>query len=232
MGSQTAPGLAALLFLTGLRLGYWQPALGNRKKDEANRGMRPKLIAAELFARFPGLQSAEWYLSDGGHFENTGVYALLKRRVPLIVLADCGADPAYALEDVENLVRKACIDYAAKIEFIAPPAGTTKLHEAIGTPAILRKPVTPEDRQSLLLARIVYADGSCGTLVVVKPRVVPGLSLDLASYAGRNAAFPQQTTGDQFFDEAQWEAYHQLGLHLGDLLTPDNLRVMRGWVCG
>jgi hypothetical protein len=230
MGSQTAPGLAALLFLTGLRLGYWQPALGNRKKDEARRAMRPKLIAAELFARFPGLQSAEWYLSDGGHFENTGVYALLKRKVPLIVLADCGADAGYLLEDVENLVRKACIDYAAKIEFIAPPAGTTKLHEAIGTPASFRKPVTPEDHQSLLLARIDYADGTCGTLVVVKPRVVTGVSLDLASYAGRNTAFPQQTTGDQFFDEAQWEAYHQLGLHLGDLLTPDNLLLMRGWV--
>jgi hypothetical protein len=28
-------------------------------------------------------------------------------------------------------------------------------------------------------------------------------------------AFPQQTTADQFFDEAQWESYRALGYHLG-----------------
>lgn len=54
------------------------------------------------------------------HFDNTGIYALLKRRLPLMVLADCGADPRYVFDDVENLVRKARIDYNADIEFIDP----------------------------------------------------------------------------------------------------------------
>ena len=30
--------------------------------------------------------------------------------------------------------------------------------------------------------------------------------------------FPQETTADQFFDEAQWESYRKLGLVIGTLI--------------
>lgn len=233
MGSQTSPGLAALLFLSGLRLGYWQRALGDRKDEDARTVLRPELVMDEALARFPGLQSAQWYLSDGGHFDNTGVYSLLKRKVSLIVLADCGADPGYQFEDLENLVRKAEIDYGAGIEFLPPPAladggsgAEERLRAFIGTPADFKP---GEGEQCLLLGRIRYGDGSCGTLIVVKPRLVPGLPLDIVAYGRRNAVFPQQHTGDQFFDEAQWESYHQLGLHLGLLLTAEHVAALEHW---
>jgi hypothetical protein len=66
-------------------------------------------------------------------------------------------------------------------------------------------------------------------LLVVKPRMVPGMTLDIARYGARNTDFPQQTTGDQFFDEEQWEAYHQLGCLLGAPLTPANLDLIEAW---
>lgn len=233
MGSRTSPGMAALLFLSGLRLGYWQRALGDRRDEDARAVSRPELVMDEALARFPGLQSAQWYLSDGGHFDNTGVYSLLKRKVRLIVLADCGADPAYHFEDLENLVRKAEIDYGASIGFVPPAAladsggeAAKRLRAFIGTPADFKP---GEGEPCLLLGRIRYDDGSRATLVVVKPRLVPGLPLDIAAYARHNGAFPQQTTGDQFFDEAQWEGYHQLGLHLGLLLTQEHLGLLEGW---
>ena len=228
MGSQTSPGSAALMFLSGLRLGYWHAAVNRRQGEPERWTNRPRLVMSEAFARFPGLRSAEWYLSDGGHFDNTGVYALLKRQARLIVVADCGADPGYAFEDLENLVRKAAIDYCCDIEFIAgcptlPPA----LQAAIGRPADFKP---GEGAQCLLLGRVTYHDGSKATLVVAKPRVVPGLPLDLEAYAARNEAFPQQGTGDQFFDEAQWESYQQLGLHIGALLTRANLNALHDCV--
>jgi hypothetical protein len=34
---------------------------------------------------------------------------------------------------------------------------------------------------------------------------------DVAGYASAMKPFPQQPTGDQFFDEAQWESYRRLG---------------------
>lgn len=38
---------------------------------------------------------------------------------------------------------------------------------------------------------------------------------DVRSYAASHRAFPQETTLDQFFDEAQWESYRKLGEHIG-----------------
>lgn len=215
MGSLTRPGVAVMTFLSGFRLGYWQRSL--IKGDAAPRfGLaKYRSMLQEMFARFPGLNAPYWYISDGGHFDNTGVYALLKRRLPLIVLADCGADPDYRFRDVENLVRKARIDHDALIEFVEPAS-----LEPVAGPLATRFG-TPDSigpgggEECLLLARITYAEGHKGTLLIVKPRVVPDLDLDIAGYADRNASFPQQSTLNQFFSEEEWEAYCALGLALG-----------------
>ncbi|SEQ32915.1 Patatin-like phospholipase [Solimonas aquatica] len=235
MGSQTRTGVAALLFLANLRLGYWL-----RNPLEV-RGRFARLLwqlwgkycgtGAEMLASFPGLRGPAWYLSDGGHFDNTGIYALLKRRLPLMVLADCGADPLYVFNDVENLVRKARIDYGADIEFIDPRSlpctpQQEPLRELFDTPDGIGPRL---DRQYLMLARVRYEDGSLAALLIVKPRRSAQLPLDVAGYADRDGGFPQQTTGDQFFDEAQWESYCELGLRLGAAITPELLALLPQW---
>src|SRR5690606_17969351 len=63
-----------------------------------------------------------------------------------------------------------------------------------------------------------------------KPRRLPTLPLDVIGYADRDALFPQQTTGDQFFDEAQWESYHALGRLLGASITAELLDRLPEWV--
>ena len=231
MGSRTSPGFASLLFLSGLRLGFWTRSLLDLSKSENRLPKRfrsallrfapkPLAIVAESMARFPGLFSSIWYVSDGGHFDNTGIYALLKRRPKLIVAADCGADPKYLFSDLESLVRKAKIDFGATIEFV--DAGKlvesipAELAAALGTP----ETISPDaGSRWLVLGRIRYRDGSEGSLLVIKPRRLDEMSFEIVAYADRNPDFPQQSTGDQFFDEAQWEAYHQLGVLLGGRLT-------------
>lgn len=228
MGSSTRPGLAALMFLSGLRLGYW---LENPEpQEQANwsrlfRYLGPKYAAllSELFGQFPGVRNPYWYLSDGGHFDNTGVYALLKRKLRLIVLADCGADPLFLFCDLENLMRKAKIDLDVDIEFIDPVSIPNICRNMFGTPTS----ITPDPgMQHLLLARIRYGDGARGLLLVVKPRRLTALPFDVVGYADRHPTFPQQTTGDQFFDEAQWESYFALGKTLGASVTPDLLALL------
>ncbi|WP_254241782.1 patatin-like phospholipase family protein [Achromobacter pestifer] len=256
MGSRTRPGIAALLFLMSARLGYWYTVPkavqstrqewrggGESSSSEASRSPRcerpaawlagrfPKAAAvlSELLARFPGLRSDAWYVSDGGHFENTGVYALLKRELPLIVVADVGADPKYRCEDLENLVRKARIDYAAEIEFLdASRLPWTQASTAMTTLADLAEHGSEPGCGCLLPALIRYSSGRQGVLLVCKPRVPKQAPLDLASYArdARGSGFPQQSTGDQFFDEAQWEAYHLLGLLTGQHLTATVLEML------
>jgi hypothetical protein len=56
-------------------------------------------------------------------------------------------------------------------------------------------------------------------LLVVKPNICHGLPVDLINFKAKHPEFPQQTTVDQFFSEAQWESYHQLGRYLGGRLS-------------
>ncbi|MEO6926417.1 MAG: hypothetical protein ABI129_07070 [Rhodanobacter sp.] len=216
MGSMTRTGTAALFFLSGLRLGYWWAnQLGSKKWSWLHLG-KTRAALQEMLARFPGLQNPVWYLSDGGHFDNTGIYSLLKRELSLIVLADCGADPDYVFADLENLTRKARIDMDIAIDFIDPaslPASAgAALRARFGTP----DSITPDPgNQHLLLARISYPSGASGCLLVVKPRLVCELPLDVAGYADSHRDFPQQSTAEQFFNESQWESYCQLGETLG-----------------
>lgn len=240
MGSQTSPGLAFMLFLFGGRLGYWARNLITppREIDQRNSASNASplwrwcnvvfapggYLFAEMFARFPGLGSAKWFLSDGGHFENTAVYALLKRRLPIIILADCGADPGYVFDDIENLVRKARIDFQTTITFYdyAP-------FDAVGAKAQVRANAVSAP---LLMARIGYPDRAPGVLIIVKPHWLEDMPLDSACYAQRNPVFPQQSTGDQFFDEAQWEAYHQLGWQAGQDIDEQMLLDAREYALG
>lgn len=219
MGSRTAPGLAFLLFLIGGRLGYWLPNLYPPDKDRPCSDPVPPLFA-EMFARFPGRNGKHWFVSDGGHFENTAVYPLLKRRVKTIIVADCGADPDFQFGDLENLIRKARIDYS--IDIIFSPVETTDFTSV----AELKR---SGESAALIKAQILYPQQGAnpameGTLLIVKPHRLQGMGLDTASYAERHADFPQQTTGDQFFDEEQWEAYHQLGLQAGKAITAAMLK--------
>lgn len=244
MGSNTRTGTAALLFTSAIRLGYWNENLLIRKRkyiattaeklDRHDRKIKPetfphlRALIGEMLAFFPGMNSSLWYVSDGGHFDNTGVYALLKRRVPLIVLADCGADPDYHYEDVENLVRKARIDYATRIEFLDNSVVEPALAGRFTTPDLLTQRENPAP---FMLARICYPDREdYAALIVVKPHLIADLGLDTERYAARQPAFPQQPTSDQFFDENQWEACHTLGWKMGEWLSEEILDKAPGWV--
>jgi hypothetical protein len=213
LGGQTSSGLAMLLFMAGVRLGYWwemaPPASGLQALLSPTKY---RLLFGEALARFGGTEDRFWYLSDGGHFENTAAYALLRERTRLMVVADAGADPAYAFEDLENLVRKVRIDLQAEIEFVdVDSAGESSL-AFFGSLDQLRDPASSA---CMALARVRYTDGGRSWLVYVKPNIFGGLPIDLINYKRDNPTFPQEPTTDQFFGESQWESYFRLGRELG-----------------
>jgi hypothetical protein len=66
------------------------------------------------------------------------------------------------------------------------------------------------------LGRICYSaidgpDAPDGILVYLKPAVYGREPQDVLDYAARKTQFPQESTLDQFFGEAQFESYRQLG---------------------
>ncbi len=80
--------------------------------------------------------------------------------------------------------------------------------------------VTQLSLRHAALARITYLDDptTISHLLLVKPTPIGEEPQDLLNYHSANPAFPQQTTADQFFDEAQWESYRRLGQHIAEKL--------------
>jgi hypothetical protein len=56
------------------------------------------------------------------------------------------------------------------------------------------------------------ADDRKGQLLWIKPAIVKTDPADVRQYRFENDVFPQQTTLDQWFDEAQFESYRRLGV--------------------
>lgn len=226
LGKSTRSGIAALLMMSGIRLGYWWDSLGMGGQAVAKRIGKYGQLWSELRGRFDGDRRQDWFLSDGGHFENTAAYALLREECELIVVADCGADPRYAFGDLENLVRKARIDLQADITFLRPLRPDRDLPVVFGS---LNELASPDSEACLALARIDYRRGEqTGYMIIVKPNMSNGVPVDLVNFKSDNPLFPQEPTTDQSFSEAQWESYFQLGQTLGRYLDldPEHLQDM------
>ena len=164
----------------------------------------------ELFGRTNCDDKSRYiHLSDGGHFENLALYELVRRHCRYIIVSDCGADPDVGFDDFGNAVRRIREDFGVEIEIDLSPLrpgadGISKQHMAVGT---------------------VHYNGNGndkGTLLYYKPSLTGDEPGDITQYRKRNSAFPHESTGDQFYDEAQWEAYRRLGEHAAN----DSLRFM------
>jgi hypothetical protein len=206
MGYHSSTLVALVMFFFNVRLGWWlrNPALDDADVSRKELGSLG-LLAAEALGRTSEGESFV-YLSDGGHFENLGLYEMVRRRCRRIVVVDAAHDPNYAYEDLANCVRKVRVDFGIPIEF----------NDGLPTVASCRRTRLP-----FALGRIRYgtADGQGakdGTIVYLKPALCGDEPTDVADYAQRSrrgsTAFPQQPTSDQFFDEAQFESYRILGL--------------------
>jgi hypothetical protein len=238
IGAGTSLGTSILATMANVRLGYWwrsRLAHGWRAAfwAEANDTVQNYLFL-ELRGKFTGTARSRWYLTDGGHFDNTGVYPLLQRRVPFIIACDNGADPHYRMEDVMRLVGRARTDLGIDITFLDEMALADKLGPrspiagAVGTLGALRRRGSPVEPGGPIaaLATIDYGPDAKGVsreglLLLVKPKLAWLEPPEVLAYQSRQAEFPQQTTGDQFFDEEQWEAYRRLGEIAGERLFPE-----------
>lgn len=232
LGRSSSLGYSLLLGLANVRLGTWWPS--GYGKDRAplaerlfERALRTQTyLLYEILGRFYGLHRNWQYLSDGGHFENTAIYELLRpeRKVGLIVACDNGCDPDYRFGDLANLIRLARIDFRIEIEVDREITTNPELHRVFGVPEDFESATCRSDRCAMLLnvyrhdARAERGSRPDCRIILLKPRRLASAPLDVHEYGERQKAFPQETTADQFFDEAQWESYRRLGLDVGRLV--------------
>ena len=214
MGYHSSPVVTFLLALFNVRLGWW---LGNPGKagNKTFRKRGPTFAVGPLIRETFGLtdeRASYVYLSDGGHFENLGLYEMVLRRCRVIFVSDAGCDPHCSLEDLGNAIRKVRIDLGVPITFkvfnifARDNADKATLERyAIGTIHYSKVDGGQPEEQN-------------GILIYVKPTFYPRRQepLDIFNYATLNKEFPHQPTADQWFTESQFESYRMLGLYTID----------------
>ena len=204
MGSYSEPALAFLMTLFDVRLGWW---LANPKGSAKRWALgSPNFGFYWLISELLGATTDEseyLYLSDGGHFENLGIYELVRRRCKLIVAADASCDAGCACTDLHNAIERCRTDFGIEIELKADEIGKLKPG---GEP--------PRAAAHYAIGAIHYTPGNTagdGALIYLKPALVATDSVDILGYGKQNAEFPHDTTSNQWFDELRFENYRALG---------------------
>jgi len=196
MGYHSSPAVTLLLTMFDARLGWWLP---NPNLAGSDAAAVPRFSGWWLIAEMLGLtkeRSRLIYLSDGGHFENLGIYELVRRRCRFIMSVDSSADADRDFADLGDAIQKCRVDFGVDIEIDTSD---------------LRKDAAGMSKRVCAVGTITYAEGETGVLLYLKPSVVGTEPADVAHYARAHPSFPHEPTSDQYFDETQFESYRRLG---------------------
>ena len=199
MGYHSSSATSFLLTIFNVRLGRWtgNPRRKNWQKSEPRFGL--SYLLKDLVGN-SDIDSDYVYLSDGGHFDNMGLYELIRRRCTYIVLGDAEEDHNASCEGLANAIRRCRIDFGVQIEIDVKPI-TDKIVDTGFSKSHVRHGV------------ITYPDKKKGKLVYIKSTLTGDEETDVREYYLKNTKFPHESTGDQFFNEAQFESYRKLGYH-------------------
>lgn len=225
--------ISFLMTLLNIRLGLWQPNPASSKKQFRRETAQPSFVTPgvlSLLSNYYDETKRYIELSDGGHFDNTGLYELFRREVKIIVLSDASCDPDYSMDDLSRALVLAHADFGVAVDFQGLDAKKSagiwkKLDESPEQPNTYRGKGYPwvNDGVRAKILRDGYAVGTItyptqsepGYLIYIKPALIEYAPLNALSYAINNPDFPHQSTAEQFFSELRFEAYRSLGHAIG-----------------
>lgn len=225
MGTTTIGPLVFIMALLNIRLGYWLPNPQKLQKTLRNKisfninfnrwsplsGVGPLYLLYELFG-YINAKRRYINISDGGHLENMGAYELLRRRCRYIIIGDGEADSDHSFYGLATFIRYAQIDMGIKIDIDLDD---------------LKKDKRGLSHKHYVCGTIHYTNREKGYLLYIKSSMTGDENVYIHEYHNNNPEFPHESTGDQFFDEAQFEAYRALGYHvcsqMGDVQNGQDL---------
>ena len=136
-GYHTSGPMAFLLTVFDARLGWW---LGNPRWRLSCREPGPKFALKYLFAELLGQTNGRSQfvnLSDGGHYDNIGLYELVRRRCRFIIVCDSEEDQALTFGSLGAAIRKCRADFGVEIDINPDPirkdaSGFSHAHCVVG----------------------------------------------------------------------------------------------------
>jgi hypothetical protein len=165
------------------------------------------------------------YLSDGGHFDNMGLYELVRRRCYHILICDGEEDEKYVFEGLGMSIRKCRIDFGGEITLsdlkdlrLDSTTSYSHAHFATGT---IRYPEAGGGGWLAKVGKILYLKSSLTGAGSFKfssgaTKTLSTEPADILNYKLQHDAFPHDTTLNQWFTESQFESYRRLGAHVVD----------------
>ncbi len=211
MGKMTRPWARFLLAMFNVRLGVWVPNPLHSGWPRPGAGLPaplrriaqgwsepgPLYVAYEALGR-NHLDRDYVNVSDGGHWENLGLVELLRRGCTEIICIDAAGDALDTFNTIGEAIALARAELGVEIHL--DDLSPLRVDPATGT-----------SRSDHVVAGFSYPDGTAGVLVYLKAAIPADAPWDLHSYRRRDPRFPCHSTGDQLFDDVQFESYRALG---------------------
>ena len=220
----TSTAVAFLMTVFNVRLGWW---LGNPTQSAAERSGPPFGLPYTMMELFGSTDATNNYvnLSDGGHFDNMGLYELVRRRCKYIIVCDAEQDDMLSFGGLSTAIRMCRTDFGVEItlEFDDIERKPENKHECFSkrhwaTGIITYPPAVAGGQRPV------------GKLIYIKSSLTGNEPVDVLGYHKSVPIFPHESTADQWFDESQFESYRRLGLHIADTVFhhPKDTRIEGG----
>jgi hypothetical protein len=141
---------------------------------------------------------------------------------------DASIEP-FTKDELDELVGKKCLpsdvrEHLGTFDELKPPidsksgnvTGPSKKHAALFRVRYLKSNRTDEGAKGATPTTSTEESSTArrSVLLYLKATVTGDESADVEQYHTAHREFPHESTGDQFFDEDQWESYRLLGEHL------------------
>lgn len=208
MGRMTLPGLRPFLAVLNVRLGQWLPnPMSSRVRREVAARVKPGTLLKgvslgrgfdDLVPEMFGLQTGNGkriYVSDGGHYDNLGLLALLRAKCAEIICVDSDADKDGESATLRQVIGLAETELGARIDLdidsFKGSGGVLPNIHAVG--------------------EVHYEGGGTARLTVIKLGLRSDLAADFTPYQTRDPKFPYHGTVIQWYDAARFDAYRRLG---------------------
>lgn len=144
MGYKTVPSGRIFITALNIRLGQWLPNPFNKRARElvdCRTTLRPLMASSriigddneELFTEMLGFYGPRMYISDGGHYDNLGLLALLRARCSLIVCVDSSPEPDGYANELRRIKALACEKMNIRIDInpnVFAPVDNSHLYNA------------------------------------------------------------------------------------------------------
>ena len=219
MGRQTLPSARMVLAAINVRLGRWMPnPFSMRMRGKVDRLRKPGRIDGsgglgpgfnELVPEMLGLTGPAVYISDGGHYDNLGLLALLRARCAEIWCVDSSPDPGGRAPELRRVLAEAGAQLGATTEidldrFRIDGNGFYRYSHAIGS--------------------VSYGHDAVARLIIVKLGLTPATPSDLLARRQTDPGeswkswcfgrFPHHSTfWQRAFRPDRMDAYRRLGYY-------------------